>query len=127
MAAEPAPRADGSPGFRRIMLKLSGEALMGPAEYGLDAKTVDILAQELVEVHSTGLELSLVIGGGNVYRGMKAAAADDTRPATHGDARTVFQLLAVRGARAARRRHACSRRSTSARWPSLHPPPRSGT
>ena len=66
---------DGAPVFKRVLLKLSGEALMGPAEFGLDAETIDTLARELVDVHSTGLELALVIGGGNVYRGMKAPAA----------------------------------------------------
>ncbi len=61
-------------GFNRILLKLSGEALMGSKEYGLDAKTVDDLARELVEVRASGLEVALVIGGGNIYRGMSAAA-----------------------------------------------------
>ncbi len=100
MAAAAAPRADGSPAFRRIMLKLSGEALMGPAEYGLDARTVDLLAQELVQVHSTGLELSLVIGGGNVYRGIKATAAgmDRTTGDYMGMLATVFNSLAVQEA-----------------------------
>ena len=60
--------------FRRILLKLSGEALMGSSEYGLDAQTVDQLARELVEVREDGLEVALVIGGGNIYRGMAAAA-----------------------------------------------------
>ena len=64
-----------APPFRRVLLKLSGEALMGTAEFGLDAPTVDALAKELVGVQASGVELALVIGGGNVYRGMKAAAA----------------------------------------------------
>src|SRR2546430_15082728 len=63
------------PVFGRVLLKLSGEALMGTTEFGLDAPTVDTLARELVEVQSTGVELALVIGGGNVYPGIKAAAA----------------------------------------------------
>ena len=60
--------------FKRVLLKLSGEALMGPREYGLDAQTVDKLARELVGVRSGGLEVAIVIGGGNIYRGIAAAA-----------------------------------------------------
>jgi uridylate kinase len=94
------PRDENAPVFSRIMLKLSGEALMGPAEYGLDAKTVDTLARELVEVHATGLEIALVIGGGNVYRGMKAAAAGMDRATGDymGMLATVFNSLAVQEA-----------------------------
>src|SRR6185503_771407 len=61
-------------GFNRVLLKLSGEALMGRREYGLDAGTVDGLARELVDVRANGLEVALVIGGGNIYRGMEASA-----------------------------------------------------
>ncbi len=60
--------------MRRVLLKLSGEALMGAESYGLDAYVVDELAKELVDVRSDGLEIALVIGGGNIYRGMAAAA-----------------------------------------------------
>ena len=52
--------------FKRVLLKLSGEALMGGRDYGLDEDTIDTLAKELVEVRSDGLELGLVIGGGNI-------------------------------------------------------------
>ena len=58
-----------------MLLKVSGEALMGPADFGLDAPTVNTLARELVDVQAMGVELGLVIGGGNIYRGMKATAA----------------------------------------------------
>ena len=61
--------------FARVLLKLSGEALMGTRDYGIDAATVDTLALELVDVRKDGPELSVVIGGGNIYRGMSAAAA----------------------------------------------------
>jgi uridylate kinase len=61
-------------GFNRVLLKLSGEALMGPREYGLDAGTIDRLAAELVDVRASGLEVALVIGGGNIYRGRAAGA-----------------------------------------------------
>ncbi len=62
------------PVFRRVLLKLSGEALMGPREYGMDRPTIDAIAQEIVEVHASGLELAIVLGAGNIYRGMAAAA-----------------------------------------------------
>jgi uridylate kinase len=88
------------PVFGRVLLKLSGEALMGTTEFGLDAPTVDKLARELVEVQSTGVELALVIGGGNVYRGMKAAAAGMDRATGDymGMLATVFNSLAVQEA-----------------------------
>jgi uridylate kinase len=86
--------------FNRVLLKLSGEALMGRAEFGLDAPTVDALARELVDVQATGVELALVIGGGNVYRGMKAAAEGMDRATGDymGMLATVFNSLAVQEA-----------------------------
>ena len=67
--------ADGiRPVFRRVLLKLSGEALMGPRDHGIDRKTIDAIAQEIAEVRSTGVEIALVVGAGNLYRGMAAAA-----------------------------------------------------
>jgi uridylate kinase len=65
---------DAAPAFRRVLLKLSGEALMGEHEYGLDPRRVDALAHEIVEVQAEGLEVAIVVGGGNIYRGMAAAA-----------------------------------------------------
>src|SRR5262245_17376557 len=62
------------PAFRRALLKLSGEALMGDREYGVDPTTVVSIAREVVAVRSAGTELAVVVGGGNFYRGMKAAA-----------------------------------------------------
>ncbi len=83
--------------FRRVLLKLSGEALMGDREYGLDAVTVDSLAQELVEIQQEGVELALVIGGGNIYRGMAAAAEGIDRATGDymGMLATVLNALAV--------------------------------
>ena len=60
--------------FRRVLLTLSGEALMGDREFGLDPGTIDAVAAEIVEVHATGLEIAIVLGGGNIWRGMAAAA-----------------------------------------------------
>jgi len=66
--------ARGEAAFRRVLLKLSGEALMGERSYGIDLPTVDRIAQEVLEVQNDGLELAIVIGAGNIYRGMAAAA-----------------------------------------------------
>jgi uridylate kinase len=60
--------------FHRILLKLSGEALMGEREYGIDLQTVDSIAGEIVDVQARGVEVAVVIGAGNFYRGMAAAA-----------------------------------------------------
>ena len=86
--------------FRRVLLKLSGEALMGSQEYGLDAGTVDELAHELVDVRAGGLEVALVIGGGNIYRGMSAAAQGIDRATGDymGMLATVLNALAVQEA-----------------------------
>lgn len=60
--------------FKRILLKLSGEALMGDLEFGVDTKVIDSIAEELKEVHEAGIEVALVIGGGNIFRGIAASA-----------------------------------------------------
>jgi uridylate kinase len=86
--------------FTRVLLKLSGEALMGRREYGLDEETIDSLAQELVDVHSGGLELALVIGGGNIFRGMAATSEGIDRATGDymGMLATVLNALAVQEA-----------------------------
>jgi uridylate kinase len=71
-AATAAPVA--APAFRRILLKLSGEALMGPRDYGLDLATVENVAAEIAELRGRGVETAIVVGAGNIYRGMAAAA-----------------------------------------------------
>jgi uridylate kinase len=60
--------------FKRILLKLSGEALMGSLDYGTDPERVRTVAQAIKRVHDRGVEVAIVVGGGNIYRGMKAAA-----------------------------------------------------
>ncbi|MEI7624882.1 MAG: UMP kinase [Actinomycetota bacterium] len=61
--------------FKRILLKLSGEALMGEMEYGTDPDRVRAIAAEIARVHSRGVEIAIVVGAGNIYRGMAGAAA----------------------------------------------------
>jgi uridylate kinase len=72
--SRPAASSKEAPAFARILLKLSGEALMGPREYGLDLATVEQLAHEIADVQAQGVETSVVVGAGNIYRGMAAAA-----------------------------------------------------
>ena len=70
-AAEP---TDSPPAFHRVLLKLSGEALMGDQEFGLDLPRIEDIAEEIVECRNTGVEIAVVVGAGNIYRGMAAAA-----------------------------------------------------
>ena len=84
--------AGAAPPFRRVLLKLSGESLMGDREYGVEPKTVSAIAREVVEVRRSGIELAVVVGGGNFYRGM-AAAADGMDRATADYAGMLATLL----------------------------------
>jgi len=97
-ALEPAGTA--APVFRRVLLKLSGEALMGEREYGLDPKRIEALADEIVEVHELGLEIAIVVGAGNIYRGMAAAAEGMDRATADyaGMLATVLNSLVVQDA-----------------------------
>lgn len=61
--------------YRRVLLKVSGEALMGTLGYGIDPVVVQEIAQEVAEVVSNGIQVAIVVGGGNIFRGVKAAAA----------------------------------------------------
>jgi uridylate kinase len=63
-----------SPVYKRILLKLSGEALMGSQGFGVDPQMAVKVAEELKEVHSLGVEMAIVIGGGNIFRGLRATA-----------------------------------------------------
>jgi uridylate kinase len=66
--------ASSEPQFRRILLKLSGEALMGDLEYGTDAEQVKRIAEQLRTTRARGVEVAVVVGAGNIYRGLEAAA-----------------------------------------------------
>lgn len=63
------------PAFRRVVLKLSGEALQGNLGYGVDPKVASEIAEQIKEVHEMGIQLAVVIGGGNIFRGLKGSAA----------------------------------------------------
>jgi uridylate kinase len=68
------PAAAGRPAFRRVLLKLSGEALLGDQEYGISPARVQAVARQVKHARDQDVETALVIGAGNIYRGMKAAA-----------------------------------------------------
>ena len=61
--------------YPRVLLKISGESLMGKLPYGIDPEMVGTVAQQVKDVVATGVEVCLVIGGGNIFRGMSGAAA----------------------------------------------------
>src|SRR6266545_3130166 len=86
--------------FRRILLKLSGEALMGGVAYGIDPKVVLRIAQEVKEVHDLGVEVALVVGGGNIFRGLQASATGIDRASADymGMLATVMNAIALQDA-----------------------------
>ena len=92
--------AHGSPAYRRILLKLSGEALLGSQQYGIDPEVIRRVASEVAEVVGLGIQVGLVIGGGNIFRGAGLAEAGmDRVTADHmGMLATVINALALQDA-----------------------------
>ncbi len=86
-----------TPRYKRILLKLSGEALMGEQGYGIDYDVLDTIASEVKEVHETGVEIAVVIGGGNIFRGLAATARGMERASADymGMLATVLNALAL--------------------------------
>lgn len=86
--------------YRRILLKLSGEALMGDEDYGIDPKVLNRLAREVIEAQQAGAEVALVIGGGNIFRGAGLAAGgmDRVTGDQMGMLATVINALAMQDA-----------------------------
>jgi uridylate kinase len=89
-----------TPQYKRVLLKVSGEALMGKREFGLDNETVLAIAQDVKDVVEMGVEVSLVIGGGNIFRGIAGAAAgmDRAQADYMGMLATVMNALAMQSA-----------------------------
>jgi uridylate kinase len=89
-----------SPQYKRVLLKVSGEALMGKREFGLDNETVLAIAKDVKDVVAMGVEVSLVIGGGNIFRGIAGAAAgmDRAQADYMGMLATVMNALAMQSA-----------------------------
>ena len=86
-----------APRYRRILLKLSGEALMGSAAYGIDPSVLSNLAQELASLKPLKVELALVVGGGNIFRGVSGVAQgfDRVRADQMGMLATLINALAL--------------------------------
>ncbi len=86
--------------YKRLLLKLSGEALMGDTGYGIDTAVVDRLARDIAEGVASGCELSVVVGGGNIFRGLQGAAKGMERATADymGMLATVMNALALQGA-----------------------------
>jgi uridylate kinase len=88
------------PAFRRVLLKLSGEALMGAQSFGIDERVVATIADEIRDVHSMGVQVSVVVGGGNIIRGLAAShrGIDRVTGDYMGMLATVINALALQDA-----------------------------
>lgn len=95
-----AQQVSGQPRYKRILLKLSGEALMGTEEFGIDPKVLDRMALEVGQLVGIGVQVGLVIGGGNLFRGaaLSAAGMDRVTGDHMGMLATVMNALAMRDA-----------------------------
>ena len=90
----------GQPRYKKILLKMSGEVLMGDAMFGIDTKTIEAVAEDIKEVVDAGVELCLVVGGGNIFRGVSLAGKGMDRASADymGMLATVMNALALQGA-----------------------------
>ncbi|MFN3514351.1 MAG: UMP kinase [Phenylobacterium sp.] len=91
---------DPQPRYKKILLKMSGEVLMGDALFGIDTKTLETVAEDIKEVVDAGVQLCLVIGGGNIFRGVSLAGRGMDRASADymGMLATVMNALALQGA-----------------------------
>ena len=108
-----AAAAEGGIRFGRALLKLSGEALLGGREYGIDPKTVTAISEEIAAVQGAGTQLAVVVGAGNIYRGM-AAASEGMDRATADYAGMLATLLNALSLQDALERHGLDTRVQSA-------------
>jgi uridylate kinase len=92
--------ATSAPVYKRVLLKLSGEALMGEQAYGIDPAVANQIASDIREIHALGVELAIVIGGGNIFRGVAASARGMDRATADymGMLATVINALALQDA-----------------------------
>jgi uridylate kinase len=91
---------EGAPRYQRVLLKISGEALMGQRDYGLDTDMVQQIAKDVAEVQATGVQVCVVVGGGNIFRGFSGAAQGMERATADymGMLATVINALAIQNA-----------------------------
>ena len=96
----PAAQRDNVLKYKRVLLKVTGEALGGEEKYGIDAKTVKAFAEEIKEVKALGCEMALVIGGGNIFRGAQLSEGGMERATADymGMLATVINSLALQDA-----------------------------
>src|SRR5512139_2092315 len=99
-AAAPAEAPAAAPAYRRILLKLSGEALMGADAYGINRQVIDRIVAEIGDVARLGVQVAVVIGGGNIFRGVAPGAAGMDRATADymGMLATVMNALALQDA-----------------------------
>ena len=92
-SVDPLPK----PKYKRVLLKLSGEALQGPESYGIGLEILETISEEIVEIHALGVETAVVIGGGNIFRGVAGAATGMDRATADymGMLATVINALAL--------------------------------
>jgi uridylate kinase len=100
MSVANGPETGAQRAYRRVLLKISGEALMGEGAYGIDVAVCDRIAGEIGDAKSAGVELCLVIGGGNIFRGLQGAARGMERASADymGMLATVMNALAMQNA-----------------------------
>ena len=86
--------------YHRVLLKLSGEALMGQGDYGIDSAMLEHLTQEIKSIYDDGIQIGIVVGGGNIFRGMAGAASgmDRAQADYMGMLATVMNALALQDA-----------------------------
>ena len=100
MTSKAKSRVSDKPAYRRVLLKLSGEALMGSQDFGIDEPVVSRIASEIKDVHNLGVEIAIVIGGGNIIRGLAAShrGIDRVTGDHMGMLATVINALALQDA-----------------------------
>lgn len=86
------------PVYRRIVLKISGEALAGEKGYGIDREIVDLIADQVIEINKMGVQVAIVVGGGNIWRGRSGVGMDRTTADHMGMLATVINALALQDA-----------------------------
>jgi uridylate kinase len=100
LAAVPDSAKATGPAYRRVLLKLSGEALMGADAYGINREVIDRIVREIADVHALGVQIAIVIGGGNIFRGVAPGAAGMDRATADymGMLATLMNALALQDA-----------------------------
>jgi len=87
-----------SPAYQRIVLKISGEALAGEKGYGIDQNVVDLISDQVIEIRNMGVQVAIVVGGGNIWRGRSGIGMDRTTADHMGMLATVINALALQDA-----------------------------